>query len=124
MKRDMDLVRKILMVCEEQEHGRVSGELQIDGFSDEQIGYHAFLMIEAGLAHGFDQSGAGDPSPQGRIISLTWEGHEFLEASRNEGLWNKAKQAAGASGGMVLGVLKSVLIDLATKAAKQAAGLP
>ena len=55
---------------------------------------------------------------------LTWEGHEFLEASRNEGLWAKAKQAAGSTGGMVLGVLKSVLIDLATQAAKKAAGLP
>ena len=124
MKRDMDLVRKILMACEEHEHGRAPAGINIDGYSDEEIGYHAFLMIEAGLARGFDGAGSGDPSPYGCIVSLTWEGHEFLDASRNDGLWAKAKQAAGSTGGMVLSVLKSVLIDLATQAAKKAAGLP
>jgi hypothetical protein len=124
MKRDMDLVREILLVCEADEHGRVSGELQIDGYTDEQIGYHAYLMIEAGLARGFDQSGAGDPSPQGRIISLTWAGYDFLEASRDDGRWNKVKQAAKSVGGMAIDVLKPVLIDLATQAMKKAVGLP
>jgi hypothetical protein len=69
-------------------------------------------------------SDAGDSSPQAAVISVTWAGHEFLEASRDEGLWLKAKKAAGAGGGMVLDVLKSVLIGLATEAAKKSAGLP
>jgi hypothetical protein len=124
MKRDMDLVRKILIACEEYAHGRAPGNLQIEGFTDEEIGYHAHLMEQAGLVRAFDISHSGSLSPQAHVVSMTWEGHEFLEAGRNENLWAKAKEAAGSTGGMVLGVLKTVLIDLGTKAAKQAAGLP
>jgi hypothetical protein len=123
MKRDMDLVRKILMACSDHEHGRAPANLQIAGYSEEEIGYHAYIMNEAGLVRATDITNMGSPSPAAFIVSLTWDGHDFLEASRNEGLWSKAKQAAGSTGGMVLGVLKSVLIDLATQAAKKAAGL-
>jgi Hypothetical protein (DUF2513) len=124
MKRDMDLVRKILMVCSDHEHGHAPPNLQIDGYTDEEIGYHAHIMEQAGLVRAFDVTDSGSLSPEAQIVSLTWEGHDFLEASRDEGLWAKAKQAAGSTGGMALGVLKSVLIDLATHAAKKAAGLP
>ena len=40
MKRDMDLVRKILMVCADHEHGHAPRNLMIEGYSDEQIGHH------------------------------------------------------------------------------------
>ena len=123
MKRDMDLVRKILMACADHEHGSAPA-LQVGGYSDEQIGYHVYLMMQAGLVEGADITDLACQSPQAMLTSVTWEGHEFLEASRDDGLWTKAKQAAGSTGGMVLSVLKSVLIDLATKAAKKAAGLP
>ncbi len=119
MKCDMDLVRKILMACEGHESSIAPHPLRIEGYSDEQIGYHVYLMVQAQLVEG-NVLGVN----HAKATALTWEGHDFSEASRNEGLWSKAKQAAGSSGGMVLDVLKSVLIDLATKAAKQAAGLP
>ena len=124
MKRDMDLVRKILMVCADHEHGFAPRALQIEGYSEEQVGHHAYLMLEAGLVKGVDVTPKHATSPQASVTSITWDGHEFLEASRDEGLWSKAKKAAGSSGGMVLEVLKSVLVGLATDAAKKAAGLP
>jgi hypothetical protein len=124
MKRDMDLVRKILMACADDEHGNAPQNLTIEGYSEEQIGHHAYLMMQAGLVEAADVSTLEDPSPVAVITSVTWDGHEFLEASRDEGRWCKAKQAAGSTGGMVLEVLKSVLIGLATDTAKKAAGLP
>lgn len=96
----------------------------IDGYSKEQIGYHVYLMMQAGLVKGADLSALEDASPFAELTSMTWAGHEFLEASRDEGLWCRAKKAAGSGGGMVLDVLKSVLIGMATEAAKKAAGLP
>ena len=42
--------------------------------------YH--LMIEAGLATGTDVSAGGGTSPEAMLQSLTWEGHEFVEAAR------------------------------------------
>jgi hypothetical protein len=123
MKRDMDLVRKILMVCADHDHGCAPHDLAIEDYSGEQIGYHVYLMMQARLVKGVDISGGGDESPQAELASVTWDGHEFLEASRDEGIWSKAKQASGLTGGMVLDVLKSVLIGLATETAKKAAGL-
>lgn len=124
MKRDMDLVRKILMVCVDHEHGLAPQHLTIEGYSQEEIGHHVYLMVQAGLVKGESFLLSGDQSPRATLLSVTWSGHEFLEASRDEDLWSKAKKAAGSSGGMVLDVLKSVLIGLATEAAKKAAGLP
>lgn len=123
MKRDMDLVRKILMACAEHEHGFAPRELVIAGYSKEQIGYHIHLMIQADLVSGKNITTFGSNSPKAVVTSITWAGHDFLEASRDEGLWSKAKQAAGSTGGMVLDVLKSILIGLATEAAKKKAGL-
>ena len=70
-----------------------------------------------------DTTADGDESPQAIATSLTWDGYEFLEASRDDGTWAKAKQAAGSAGGMALDVVKSILIAIAIEAAKKKAGL-
>jgi len=59
-----------------------SPDLQFDGYSDAQVGYHAYLLIDAGLARGQDGSTMGSDGPVGFITSLTWAGHEFAEAAR------------------------------------------
>jgi hypothetical protein len=110
MKRDMDLVRRILLVCEAHEHGYAPRPLAVDGYTDEQIGYHAMLMVEAGLLHGTSISQFGSPSPAYLASSLTWAGHEFLDAARDDTVWAKAKGAAAAAGGVAFDVLKELLV--------------
>lgn len=124
MKRDLDLIRAILLACEAHEHGHAPRELQIEGFSEEQIGFHVYLMGEAGLLETADTTDRSSASPEAIPIAMTWTGYEFLEASRNEQLWSKAKNAAGSAGGMVFEVLKTVLTTLVTDVAKKAMGLP
>jgi hypothetical protein len=131
MKRDMDLVRKILRIFEERDKVSLAKKLDIDGYAPDCVEYHLHLMVQADLLE--------DPTAElqrsftvgGRMtavhsggLSLTWAGHDFLDASRNESTWEKAKRAAGTAGGMSFDVLKAVLIGLATAAAKKAAGLP
>ena len=49
-----------------------------------------------------------------RAKRLTWAGHEFLEASRDDTRWEKAKEeVTGKVGGMVFEILKQVLIETA-----------
>jgi hypothetical protein len=48
MKRDMDLVRKILLQIEEHPHGFAPNYLAIEDYTQEQIGFHVLLMGEAG----------------------------------------------------------------------------
>ncbi|NNM85310.1 MAG: DUF2513 domain-containing protein [Phycisphaerales bacterium] len=123
MKRDLDLIRKILQICEEAEYGFAPHAITVEGYTDDQIGFHIYLAGQAGLMLTEDVTAIGERSPAASPVSLTWQGYEFLEASRDDGIWSKAKRAANASGGLAFDVVKSVLITLTTVAAKKALGL-
>ena len=113
MKRDMDLVRNILLKVEEHEHGHAPRKVEIEGYSDEQIGYHAWLMGEAGLLHVADTTCMDSPSPVAIPTSMTWEGHEFLEAARQSSTWEAAKEKISKAGaGLTFEVLKAVLVAI------------
>ncbi len=47
------------------------------------------------------------------ITSLTWEGHEFTEAARDERRWKKAVGIVAEKGGNItLDVMKQLLMSL------------
>ena len=114
MKRDLDLVRKLLLYFEEKLNDKMEECPQIDKYSNLEVRYHLLLMSEAGLLRCEKAV-----TKTGRVIkvypfSLTWQGHEFLEASRNATLWNRAKRlVVKKTGGLSFEVLKSLLLQLA-----------
>jgi hypothetical protein len=121
MKRDMDLVRSILLKLEESQSSVGPQEIVIDDASPEQIWYHVRLLDEARLIEGTSFGGQGQRVPEWLATRLTWEGHDFLDAARNEAFWAKAKtKLAAAGGGLSLGVLKLYLESLA----KEWLGIP
>jgi len=77
MKRDMDLVREILNWAEDQEHGFVEDNPKIEGYSEEEIGYHIYIMNEAGLVLAEEITSMADKSPRAVLLRLTWGGYEF-----------------------------------------------
>ena len=91
MHRDMDLVRKILMAIADNPSAWAPSDLEIGGYTKEQVGYHALLIIEADLAVGEDVTEMGG-SPRGSITRLTWQGHDFLEAAKEPKRWREAKR--------------------------------
>ena len=113
MQRNMDLVRKILLHMEGQEHGHNIGwKFAIAGYTPEQIGYHAHLMAQGGLIVAADATFSESLSPSAKPISITWEGHDFLAAARDDGTWAKAQKtvlapAAGATWAVILEWLKA-----------------
>jgi hypothetical protein len=113
MKRDWDLIRKMMLTIEDSASGWAPPDLKFDGYTEAQIGYHAYLLIDAGLAHGQDASHMGSEAPEGMITSLTWAGHEFAEAARNDVLWKKAMGEVADKGGTItFDVMKELLISL------------
>jgi hypothetical protein len=110
MKRDMELIRMILIEIEKQPSYLSEINLNFAGYSSEDIHYHVMLLCEAGLIVAHDQSSLSDIYwiPE----RLTWEGHEFLEASRDNNIWNKAKEIMSKGGGFVFDVAKPLLIKL------------
>lgn len=94
MKRDMDLVRLILLEIEQSNDNPQTGIcLNIPNYTSEQISYHVTILNEAGLIDARDLSTMGSGSIW-RPKRLTWLGHEFLDAARNDSIWNKAKEKA------------------------------
>ena len=85
MKRDMDLILEILRSQEE--------ERKIDGsYSEDAVVYHAQLLSDAGLIEAEFLKGIGGTARGAAIIRLTWEGHEFLDATRDQSIWEKTKK--------------------------------
>lgn len=55
----------------------------------------------------------GSQAPKGMITNLTWEGHEFAEAARDERRWKNAMGiVAERSGNITLDVMKQLLVSL------------
>lgn len=113
MKRDMDLVRKILLQVEATEPERKI-EIDIPDHEDGEIGLHVELMIENGLIKGLTAPSSSGPAH--RILAysierMTWEGHDFMDAARSDSIWEKAKKKClEATGGLAFDVLKACLI--------------
>jgi hypothetical protein len=115
MTRDIELVRKLLLYFEEKLDDRLEERVVIDGYDESAIAYHMILLYEAGLIE-------GEPSVSStskRIIRvypmrLTWEGHEFLAAARNDTVWQKTKaKITSGAGDVPYALLKELLLQTA-----------
>ena len=110
MKRNMDLLRLLLLQLEElDEDGQsiyhyTTDEITIDGFTWDQVVYHYDLAVEAGLV---DQGASGVMN--GILFRrLTWSGHDFVDAVRDNEIWKKTSQGATAAGGFSVELLKDL----------------
>ena len=107
MRRELDLIRLLLHKFEGAE--QVTG---LDNFSVDQQLYHTVLLIEAGYVHGAVIVGE-DGNPIGtRVTRLTWAGHEFLELTKDDIIWNQAKSLVAESA-------KGAATEIITSACKQ-----
>ena len=102
MKRDMDLLRQMLLLLEatsatEEYGGR---RLSVDGYDEYTIAEHGRLLLDAGLIEGEVIATFGGP-PRLWIRRLTWGGHEFLDAARNDTVWAKVRSWVVEKGGDV-----------------------
>jgi Hypothetical protein (DUF2513) len=117
MKRDMELVRLLLL---EQETGEVPSELS--DYSTEAKIYHYQIMDDAGLVvASFMKDDHGIPVNV-EVNRLTWAGHDFLDSTRDSKVWKMAKEQIlkpGASWTF------SILVEwLKQEARKQIFGIP
>lgn len=90
----MDLVREILRVIEARPADDNQVDVAIAGRTLDEVAEHLRVVQDAGLVHGVSIS-----SSSACCIRLTWAGHEFLESTRKETIWQKAKQLAIAKTG-------------------------
>ncbi len=118
MKRDLDLVRKIMLALEAYDHGYAPEGFTIAGYDDEVIGHHVWLMAQGGLLTAL--TSPGEASPIAEPGSITWVGHEWLAVVRNERVWVTVRTEMKDRG---LTLSFALMQELAIKIAKSFAGL-
>jgi hypothetical protein len=107
VKRDLELVRRILLHLEEAEASPSGfGAFADDGYDSGTIHYHVRLLHDAGLIEA-DEIVPGQWWPE----RMTWSGHEFLDAARNEELWRETKlKVEKGTGGAPFSVFHELLL--------------
>lgn len=102
MKRDWDVVRDLLTKLEElpnRDHYVSLGDFQLsDKDAAYKVSYHMELLIEAGIVEGKMRQVLGGGPINFTALRLTWAGHEFLDAIRNDTVWNKTKETFTTKG--------------------------
>jgi hypothetical protein len=111
----------MIFAVEDSPPGYAPDRLQIQGYSADQISYHAFLLLEAGFVGGTHDTRLGSSGPSARITRRTWSCHEFADAARDEPRWQMAMGVAKEKSGCItMELLKEVLGSLM----RSAIGLP
>ena len=119
MKRDLDLIRKIMLAVEENTTGKIDIYQLADTLdtSPDYLFYQITLLKEADLviAHG----GVYALTPRTRkyetfcIYRLTFKGHDYLESIRNEKVWFEIKNKLVLAGGTTtLDIVKELGISI------------
>jgi hypothetical protein len=95
MKRDMNLVREILLRLE-----RGESPLNIPDYTNEQIGYHMVIMADGDLIRlwGLPENVLSH-AMNASFPSLRWMGHEFLDDVRDPEAWDDTRKKIDKIGG-------------------------
>ncbi|SIS86693.1 DUF2513 domain-containing protein [Phaeovulum vinaykumarii] len=114
MKRDDEYIRELLFKYEADEDWLLfmPGLTKDDDAEWNERG-HVHLMIDEGLVAPVGKHG----------MRLTSAGHDYLDAIRNDGIWEKTKEGAAAVGGATLGMMKDIAVAYLKQAAAEKLGI-
>ena len=86
MKRDMDLVRDIILAARQSVPFSAISEIPKETFA-----YHVQILQEAGLLMAALSPDGKAPPQKAIVLRLTWASQDFADAIMDEGVWKKAK---------------------------------
>ena len=112
MKRDLNLIRKILFFIEEADAPVDSKAVIVDGYTREEIDYNIHLLFEEDYLTGIPTMRFGGPY-HWLDMQLTWNGHEFLDTARNDTVWAKTTSTISQQvGSTSLEIVKALLVSV------------
>mgnify|MGYP001585920483 FL=1 len=113
MKREMDLVRELLLRIESLQLAAGSTvvlhatkePLAHEGDDPAIIAYHMGLLMSAGLVDPAEIQYGADTFI---IRGLTWSGHDLLDSIRDPAIWRETKEGITKAGGFSFDLLKDL----------------
>ena len=109
MKRDDDLVRKLLFAIETAEFTSHVANPVIEGYDEETVDHHVYLMWQEGLVEAIDANTlSSGPHKRAAARALTWKGHDAVAVLRDDTVWAKTKATVAKAGGATLPMILEV----------------
>ena len=121
MKRDLDLLRNIMLALEEKldykatmQNSDLLRMLNIEGLTSEKLNYHLGLLCESNFikVEHFEFLGGREMHV---IKTITNGGQDFIDTRRQTETWNIVKAKAIEVGGFTLSLLAEIGIDYLKK---------
>lgn len=127
MKRDMDLVRDLVLKLEAKvlPAGATDfldpwgPELAVEGYTPEQVFYHMGLIDNAGFIDHNTDHGMQHFAYSG----LTWSGHDFADSVREPEIWHATKEGAKKAGGFSVELLVALAKGFLKKKIEEHTGI-
>lgn len=98
MKRDLDLVRQLMLTIEGWPAGPPV-QYRMGEVEDLVLLAHLEMLIDAGLVKGTISRSLGARGDVIAIAGLSWEGHEWIESVRSDAVWTETKRIIIEAGG-------------------------
>ena len=119
MKRDMDLIRLILLKIESEYRSTGLCNLQIEGYEPEVVAFHCKILNERGLISSYKARYADGKLYFFSVGGLTWDGCDYLERIRDNSQWAKIKRIINGKGlPLIIETVKEISSALIVEAAK------
>jgi Hypothetical protein (DUF2513) len=112
MKRNMDLIRDLLLYVEDLPAGQVTQEVDYDveRYEFNDVLGHLKLLIDSDFIDGQVEI-YHDSSSLVILRGLTMPGYDFIDSIRNESVWNQTKEKVASVGGSVaMEIIKDIAI--------------
>lgn len=118
MKRDLDLIRKILLTVENSKQRYAIDRLEtlctLLNIEDKQlVCYHVDLLLDAGFIKGTITKLMNNSYSSCFIERLTNSGYNYLDSVRNDSIWKAVKDKLANFGGTAtLAVVQDLAVSL------------
>ena len=115
MKRDLDLIRDILIAIEANDttNDLTVDDIVTDEHSAQEVSYHLKLLSDCNYIKAKMLSYVGCPYDDFWIERLTSSGHDYLDSVRDQGIWTETKErVASAAVSAPLEIIKQVAVSI------------
>jgi len=110
MKRDLHLIREILLKAENDE------KIEFENYDEYLVNEHPYLLEQAGFIEAKCNKRADEYIYLISFNRITWEGYEFLESIRDKNILQKALEKLKNIDSLGLKILQEVCTKLILQA--------